>query len=400
MRIQLACGLRELELELADDCPVLPAQGQLPPDLADPAGAVRAALESPHNFPALRRALTPDDHVAIVLDEQLPQPARLLVPVIEHILSARVPLESITLVCPPSSHKQEWIDELPDEFCDIHLEVHAPHDRRQLSYLATMKSGRRLYLNRTVVDADQAIVVSGRVVRSRLGNAGAPGMLFPQLSDEETRRDWLEGDRPPTLAGKGLRHEARQAVWLLGAPFFVHVVEGAGDGVAQVLSGLVESSDEAERLTAQRWGVADREPVRTVLATVSGTPSRHHFVDLANAARAAARFVEPRGRIVLLSEAAPPLNEAVELLRKADTPEGGLDLLRRQKPAGRAEAHDWASAADHAHIYLLSGLPDETVEELYATPLENPRQAQRLLEKERSCLVLLDAHKVQGTAEE
>ena len=41
------------------------------PPLADPAAAVRDALESPLGFPALRRALTPDDHVTVVIDEHL-----------------------------------------------------------------------------------------------------------------------------------------------------------------------------------------------------------------------------------------------------------------------------------------------------------------------------------------
>ena len=43
------------------------------PALADPAAAVRAALENPLGFPPLRRALTPDDHVTVVIDERLPR---------------------------------------------------------------------------------------------------------------------------------------------------------------------------------------------------------------------------------------------------------------------------------------------------------------------------------------
>src|SRR5438105_2262819 len=100
MQIRLAYGLKEMELEVPAGTSVLPSQENLPAPAGDPAEAVRSALESPQGFPALRRALTPDDHVAIVVDEQLQQPARLLVPIIEHVESAQVPLETITLVCP------------------------------------------------------------------------------------------------------------------------------------------------------------------------------------------------------------------------------------------------------------------------------------------------------------
>jgi hypothetical protein len=39
-------------------------------------------------------------------------------------------------------------------------------------------------------------------------------------------------------------------------------------------------------------------------------------------------------------------------------------------------------------------LPEETVEELFATPLHDARQLQRLLDSCDSCLFLPDAHKM------
>jgi hypothetical protein len=53
----------------------------------------------------------------------------------------------------------------------------------------------------------------------------------------------------------------------------------------------------------------------------------------------------------------------------------------------------WASATAAARVYLLSGLPGETVEELSATPLEDAGQVQRLIDAGGSCLFLGDAHK-------
>jgi hypothetical protein len=53
----------------------------------------------------------------------------------------------------------------------------------------------------------------------------------------------------------------------------------------------------------------------------------------------------------------------------------------------------WANATAAARVYLLSGLPGETVEELSATPLENAGQVQRLIDAGGPCLFLGDAHK-------
>jgi nickel-dependent lactate racemase len=393
MQIHVAYGQQQQELELPEGCRVLPDQDRLPPALEDPGAALREALESPMHFPALRRALTPEDHVAIVVDEQLPQPVRFLVPIIEHVLSAHVPLEAITLVCPPGAGGQEWIEDLPEEFLDVHIEVHAPKDRRQLSFVAAMKSGRNLYLNRAVVDADQAIVLSRRGFHPQLGYSGGAAMLFPELCDEATRADFLQSNRSATEKQRA-RQEMREASWLLGAPFFVHVVEGSGDSIAAVVAGPSDANAEAEALLDARWRLPPLQPVQAVLSGLSGAPAGLDFGVLAKAATVASRLVEPGGRIVLLTESAPALSEAFELLRKADTPAQGLALLRAHQPPELAAAQAWAEAARHARIYLLSGLPSDTVEELYAIPLQSPREAERLLHAEPSCLVLVDAHKV------
>ena len=77
MRVAVDCGLERLVFEVAGEN--LIASRPPPAALPGPSAAVRAALESPHGYPPLRRALTPGDRVTVVVDEQLPQLARLLV---------------------------------------------------------------------------------------------------------------------------------------------------------------------------------------------------------------------------------------------------------------------------------------------------------------------------------
>src|SRR5262249_13582414 len=137
-------------------------------------------------FPPLRQALTPDDHVVIVLDEQLPQLAPLLTSLLEYLRLAGVQPDAMTLLCPSPLLSQPWLDELPHLFANIRIEIHDPGNRDRLSYLATTQKGRRIYLNRSVVDADQAIVLSRRGYDPLTGYSGAEAALFPALSDEAT----------------------------------------------------------------------------------------------------------------------------------------------------------------------------------------------------------------------
>ncbi len=392
MRATLSYGSRRLEVEVSDDALVAVRRAPQAPPLIDPAAAVAAALEQPLGFPPLRRALTPDDLIAVVVDEQLPQLPRLLPPILEHLTQAGVTPEAITLLSAPSSEPHDWVDDLPDEFDDVRVEVHDPADRKRLAYLATTKQGRRVYLNRTAVDADQLVVLTGRGYDPLLGYSGAGGALYPALSDEATRQEAWErlSMAAPDDGPWPLRREAAEVTWLLGVPFLVQVIRGSGREVTHVLGGPVESSAEGQRLLDQRWRVEVPEPVDTVVVGVGGDEAGHRFADLARALACASRVVQRGGRIVLLSGGTPPLGAGAELLRQAPDADRALERVKQQRPADIAAAFQWASAARHARIYLLSGLPEDAVEELFAVPLDDASQVQRLV-REGSCLFLSDA---------
>jgi nickel-dependent lactate racemase len=403
MRIAIDYGQKHLELDLPASSVLKPQSAPPAPPVADPAAAVRLALDAPHGWPPLRRALTPDDHVAVIIDEHLPQLAKLLTPVLEHIGQAGVAPDAVTLVCPPTNGGQKWVEELPDAFQEVHVEVHNPDDRRKLAYLAMTRHGRRVYLNRTAVDADQVVVFSGRGYDPVTGYSGAEAAIYPALGDTATRSE-VYGR--PSLAVPGeatwpARQEAAEVAWLLGAPFLVQLIEGAGEEIAHVIGGSLDSSEEGRKLLDERWRSTVPEPADVVLAAVSGDPARHDFGTLAQALASAARVVQPGGRIVLLTQVKPQLNSSGDLLREAETPRDALEQLKRQKSPEAAPAFLWASAAEKAKVYLLSGLPGETAEALFTTPLEKASQVERLLSaNHQTCLVMPDAHKTMAITAE
>ncbi len=321
-------------------------------------------------------------------------------PVLEHIASAGIDAEAITLVCPTTTSSTAWIDELPDEFDSVRVEVHNPKDRRRLSYLATSSTGRRLYLNRTIVDADQAVVLTGRRFDPWLGRGGARGAIFPALADEATRDEALShlNHEDPGREIWPLRQAAIEAVWLLGQPFYVQLIAAASDGIAHVVAGASDACREAERLLDAAWSPRIARRADTVVAALSGDPRRQTFADLASALAAAARVVRPAGRVILLSDAPPLLGPGADLLSKAEEPEAALAMLAK---AGLpdAAAFQWAQAAAHARLSILGRLPDETVEELFASPLASASQVQRLVSAGGECLVLQDAQHMMAVIE-
>jgi nickel-dependent lactate racemase len=395
MRIEMACGRRTIELEAAEERRVAGVRAPLAPPLADLSDAVARALEEPREYPPLRRALTPEDHVAIVVDPSLPHLAELLVPIFEHLRKAGVGAEAVTLVCPATSFSQAWIDGLPDECQEARVEVHQPGDRKKLAYLATTKGGRRVYLNRSAVDADQLIVLSGRRYDVLEGYAGAESALYPALSDEATLAEWRTKLHlsPPGEEPWSIQAEAQEIAWLIGAPFFVQVIQGSGEEICHVLGGPLPSSAEGRALLDARWQVSAADAADLVVTALSGDPDTHTFADLARAFLAAARVVKPGGKVVVLSDALPQLGPAAEILRHHDEPRPALKQLADDKPEDYEAGWMWAQAAQHAKLYLLSRLPLDVVEELFATPLDQAAQAQKLLSSAPSYFILPDGHR-------
>ena len=370
------------------------------PNLPNPAAAIRDALENPRNFPSLRRALTPDDRVAVVVDDRLPHLGPMVGALLAYLADAGIPPASVTLVSAPGA-AQAWVVDLPDAFQEARTEIHDPANRKAVAYLATTRKGRRVYLNRSVVEAEQTIVLAGCRYDPMFGRYDGPCALFPVLSDGATLKDTNRhlSMAAPNGGNFPLHEEANEVAWLLGVPFMIHAVEGSGDGLAHLVGGTVETVSDCHGLLDARWKVRVDRPAQIVVASLGGDPARHDFEALARAALCASRVVEPNGRIVILSRGKPKLGEAAEILRETDNPAVASRRIQERQPADRVAVMQWLEAARDASIYLLSGLPDETVEEMFATPLQQARQVQRLLGAGGSCLFIEDAQQTLAVVE-
>lgn len=395
---ELVVGATPWALTVPADRHVVLRRSAIAPPLASAAELTREALEHPVGFEALRRALTPDDHVTIVLDSALPAIPAILGEVLAHLRSAAIQPQAVTILTPPGS-SQTWVDDLPDEFADVRTEVHDPADSTKLAYLASTKAGRRLYMNRTLVDADFIVVVTGRSYDPLSGYAGAEAALFPALSNEETRNCFAGqfSTDAPDAEPWPVQAEAAEVTRLLGMPFFVQVIEGVGDSVQEVVAGLPDCTSAGIRQQDTRWHATVSEEPDTVIAAISGDPARITFLEIAKAAAAAGRVVRKGGRIAVLSTAAPDLGMGARLLCSMDGPTGARKLLAREKPDDWAACFLWAFAAKNHSLFLASGYPDDVAEELFATPIRTPTEVQRLIDGSERVLVIPDAHKTMVT---
>ena len=209
------------------------------------------------------------------------------------------------------------------------------------------------------------------------------------------------GDRPNLDASDSsvedeAEAQAAEIAWLLGAPFFIEIIEAAGDGIAHVTAGTAAIAEESRRLLDASWRWEVPALADVVVASLSGDAARQTFADLAAAVACAASVVQPDGRIVLLSQTPPGLTAESAMLLEADEAQTVLEHLNEQPTLRQLPAWRWAGAANRAHLFLLSGFDDQTVEDLFATPLQSGAGVQRLLDAGGTCLFLEDAHKARA----
>ena len=341
--------------------------------------AARQALLEPEGYPAAGRLVVPGDRVTLAVDPAAPGLETVLRALTDVLFGAGVEAGDLTLVAPAGAY---W---RPEGSTAV---VHDPCDASQIAYLATTSAGRRVYLSRLATDADVVIAIGG--VRPTLtGDPRGPWrLIFPELSNDATRREPPRTARPakPARKGEGTIDESVEASMLLGSRFHVAIVPAAS-GALEVIAGRDDAvhARALESLEAS-WRFETQGRAEVVVAGVGGPGSAATLDDLALALGTAAELVDRGGRIVVLSKAGGPIGPALGRLMRGDQPRGAPEILRGlEHEADYPAADAIARAAAWADVFLASALDPQTVEDLGMTPLERPDQARRLVAQAYSC---------------
>lgn len=369
--------------------------------LADPATVTARSLAEPLDFPPLRQAVVPGDHVVLAVDATLSQPAAVLTPVVETLAAAGVAPRDVTLLRTAgengggpalrSALPSDWsaaVDEI----------VHDPHARGELSYLASTASGERIYLNRRLCDADLVVPIAAARDARRDDYFGGLAQLYPAFSDAATQhrfRSIALGDAQGTTnsqARRRAREEADEVGWLLGVAFSLEVVPGPGDAILDVVSGTPAAVEQqAAARFAQAWSHPIDRRARLVVATISGPPVQQTWESVGRALSAALQVVAEGGAIALCTEIDHEPGPAVRHLAVSEHRPTALREIARQRLPDALVAAQLARALDRAQIYLLSRLDEETVEQIELVPLEGADQLERLAQRHGSCIVVPSA---------
>jgi nickel-dependent lactate racemase len=374
-----------------------------PPAREKLAGEVRTALLAPLDFPPLEQLCIPGDRVTLVLDRHTPAAETLIAemwaifeqrgvgPGGLHIMQP-VALDGLTLPDPRKG--------LPEAIRDqVRWTIHDPTDEKLHAYLATTARGERVYLNREATDADVVLSVGTIAYDPVLGVRGTSSVFYPGLSttDAITR---ARGEGHSELGPndeRPLRQSIDEIAWLLGTQFTVQVIPGVGTSAAAVLAGATDSVlRQGKHLLEELWSVRLPQRAEVVVVAIDADCAGHGWDQLGAALVTARNLVSKGGKVVVLSELAAEPGDGLNLIRQHRSPRNALQPIRRQAPLDMIPATQLASAADWSHIYLLSKLAGDVVDELFMTPLDNEREIERLLGGSAPCAFIGSAQHAFG----
>lgn len=378
-------------------------------DCAAPAGmddaqavaSAQAATQSPLDFPPLRQATVPGDHVVIALGPAVPQASDVVAAIVPELMSGGAAPEDITILCEhanPHAAAPDPRRQLPQQVRDaVRLVTHDPAHQESLSYLAADAQGAPIYLNRLLCDADLVVPVGCLRVEHSEKKNGKVGIwndtLYPTFSDRSTL-DHLSPNGVPLTAGQSahLHRQVDQVAWLLGVQITAQVIPASGDSALSIITGTPEAVfREGQSRCRSAWQHKVPQRASLVVAGIAGGKWLQTWANVGRALEAAMRVVGDEGAIVLCTELDEPLGPALKLLAQSAESETIHSRLKKMRSADAPLARHLAESLDHTTVYLLSNLPEEVVSSVGFAYVADPHEVSRLATRHESCILLPDA---------
>ncbi len=389
MRVHLDYGVSGLDVDLPDERVTIiePASRSA---LADPHGALVAALRAPIGRRPLRESVRAGQRVAIsVCDVTRAQPRREMLEAMFDELPQVSP-EDVTILIATGTHRANTPAEIermlgPAIAARYRIVNHDSRDPATLVGVGTTSTGVPVRMNRVWMDADVRITTGFVEPHFFAGFSGGPKMVAPGLAGLETVLVLHDARRigSPTATwgvteGNPIHDDVREIARMVGVHFAVDVTLNRAQRITAVFAGdlLAEHRAACEAAKRDAMQAIDR-PFDVVLTSNSGFPLDQNLYQAVKGMSAAAKVVRPGGTIVCAAECSdglPSHGSYGQLLASQPTPERLLAMINQP---GYSAPDQWqvqiqAQVQMKAQVLVkTSGLPADAVRAAHFEPVDD-----------------------------
>lgn len=342
MEIRLDYGRTGLTVRLPDDVDVSVLEPRPATPLADPGGAVAAALASPLGTPPLvELARGRRDAVVVISDKTRPIPYGVVLPPLLAALEAGgIPRERIEILVATGLHRANTPAELeamtsPAIVAAYRIRNHVARDAGQHVHLGRTERGTELWIDRGYVDADLKVITGLIEPHLMAGYSGGRKAVAPGCAGVETMRS-LHGAAmlearigPGLLDGNPFHAELVGIARRVGVDCLCDVTIDRARRLTGVFAGDLEAAHAAGvRAVEAHVAVTLARPADVVITSAAGFPLDDTYYQSIKGLVAALNIVRRGGTIILAAAITEGLGSAEfqRLLRETEVPE---DFMRR-----------------------------------------------------------------------
>ncbi len=381
-------GTRNLALHLPEDVSELRVSGMATDQPI--VKLIAKAFDEPIDFPPLPLALIDDDHIAIAIEDGVPDANAIACAVVRYLVEHGTRQEMITVVL--GSDNQDWRDRLVDvlknqELDGVKVVKHEPTHHDSHGYIAASATADPIYIQRDLVEAEVVLPIYCIRTPDSPSASDKYGMS-PSFADATTQHRWnlawLDDNVHHLHLQEKLSHEVG---WLMGIQFAIAVVPASDGSVSEILGGNPDKVFQQASELLRPVGSGTLQEHSLAVAFVEGDWTQQSWMNVARAAAHADMQLNSNGNIVVCSDI-KSLSAGISQLGSDESEE----KLQRQLLSSDLEdafaAAVLSSIKSKRSIYLMSQLKASQVEGLGLAYLDRPLDIERLCREADSVCVM------------
>jgi lactate racemase len=317
-------GRDGLDVELPPGVDFQVAEAPRPTPLADPVGAVRAAIERPIGAPPLREiARGKRDAAVVISDKTRPVPNGIvLAPLLEVLEECGIPRQRIEIIVGTGLHRPNTAEELVEMtsreiVARYRIRNHVARDTAAHRHLGHTARGTDIWVDTGYLDADLKVVTGLIEPHLMAGYSGGRKGVVPGLAGVDMMRT-LHGPAmledhlgPGILDGNPFHAELVEIARRAGVDFLVNVGIDRDRRLTGVFAGDLEAAHLAGVAVVERHVRIDVDrPADVVIASAGGYPLDATFYQAIKGLIATLNVVKRGGTIILAAQVSEGIGSA------------------------------------------------------------------------------------------
>jgi len=400
VKVSIPYGSTHLTVSFPDNISVKLLIPRNVPGLRDPRVRIREALKKPIGSKPLSEIISSRDirkAVIIISDLTRPVPDNIILPeILRELNSSGIGKDKITIVVATGAHTPPSFEEIKNRIGEevvrnvSKIEIHNAKDKSNLIYIGETSFGNKIYINKTVFEADLKIATGCIRPHIIAGYSGGRKIILPGVAGEETisynHFKFLTHPkvRPGEIEENPISKDMEEAAKLAGLDFIVNVILNTENEVYKVVAGDPYIAwREGVRIADKIYRVSLESPVDILIVSPGEYPEDINlYQSLSKAVNPLWYVVKDGGVVILVAECRDGVGDSLmeEWLVKASSPEEVVERGLREglKLGPHVGWFTCYRVLSRARFIVVSSIERHKIEQMLFTYASNMDEALKL----------------------